>query len=299
MDRLKGIEVVIAVAEEGGFAPAAKRLGMSPPAVTRTVLALEEHLGIRLFRRTTRVVRLTESGERYIAGGRRVLDELAEAEASASGAHKGLKGQVAVTAPGMFGRLFVAPIALDFLALHPDISLRTLFVDRITDLVEEGLDVAVRIGHLPDSSLVATQVGLMRQVVCASPSYLASHGVPRAPNDLEGMEGIDFSFSAPQRHWAFRSSGRSRAVRPRSRLSVNSAEVAIAAAVAGRGVARLLAYQVEAEVRAGRLEIVLADFEPPPLPVHVLHVEGRHAAARVRAFVGMMVERLRSEDWLS
>lgn len=299
MDRFRSIRVLIAVAEEGGFAPAAKRLGMSPPAVTRAVAALEEHLGVRLFRRTTRVVRLTDAGVRFIADGRRILEELADAEASATGAHSELRGQIAVTAPSMFGRLFVAPIAIDFLARHPEVGVRTLLVDRVVDLLEESLDVAVRIARLPDSSLTAIQVGSMRHVVCAAPSYLAERGLPTEPADLLRMEAIDFSFSVPQRQWAFPVAGRSRIVRPPARLFVNSAEVAVAAALAGRGVARLLAYQVEREVRAGTLQIVLADYEPPPVPVHVVHVEGRRAAARVRTFVDLAVERLRAEDWLS
>jgi DNA-binding transcriptional LysR family regulator len=168
------MQILVAVAEEGGFAPAAKRLGMSPPAVTRAVAALEEHLGVRLFRRTTRVVRLTEAGTRFLADGRRILEELAEAEVSATGAHSVLRGEISVTAPSMFGRLFVAPIAIDFLARHSEVGVRTLLVDRVVNLVEEGLDVAVRIAHLPDSSLTSIHVGSMRHVVCAAPSYLAA-----------------------------------------------------------------------------------------------------------------------------
>jgi DNA-binding transcriptional LysR family regulator len=293
------MEAFIAVAEEEGFAPAAKRLGMSPPAVTRAIVALEEHLGARLFRRTTRVVRLTEAGARFLADCRRILAELAEAEASAAGAHTEPRGQIAVTAPAMFGRLFVAPIAIDFLARHPQAAVRSLFLDRVADLIEEGLDVAVRIAHLPDSSLTAIRVGTMRHVVCAAPSYLAEKGVPTEPSDLMRVEAIDFSYSTPQRQWAFPFGGRSRIVRPPARLFVNSAEVAVAAAVAGRGIARLLSYQVEQEVRAGRLQIVLADYEPEPIPVHVVHVEGRRASAGVRAFVDLAVERLRAESWLS
>jgi DNA-binding transcriptional LysR family regulator len=299
MDRFRSIQVLIAVAEEEGFAPAAKRLGMSPPAVTRAVAALEEHLGVHLFRRTTRVVRLTEVGARFLADSRRILEELAEAEASAAGAHSALRGQIAVTAPSMFGRLFVAPIAIDFLARHPEVGVRTLLVDRVVDLLEEGIDVAVRIAHLPDSSLTAIQVGSMRHVVCAAPSYLVDHGVPKKPADLLRMEAIDFSFSVPQRQWAFPLGGRTRIVRPPARFFASSAEVAVAAAVAGQGIARLLAYQVEQEVRAGTLQIVLADYEPLPIPVHVVHVEGRRAAARVRAFVDLAVERMRAETWLS
>jgi DNA-binding transcriptional LysR family regulator len=299
MDRFRSIQILVAVAEEGGFAPAAKRLGMSPPAVTRAVAALEEHLGVRLFRRTTRVVRLTEAGTRFLADGRRILEELAEAEASATGAHSALRGQIAVTAPSMFGRMFVAPIAIEFLARHSEVGVRSFLVDRVVDLVEEGVDVAVRIAHLPDSSLTAIHVGSMRHIVCAAPSDLAEHGVPKVPVDLMRMEAIDFSFSAPQRQWTFPLAGRSRIVRPPTRFVVNSAEVAVAAAVAGRGIARLLAYQVEREVRAGLLQIVLADHEPPPIPVHIVHVEGRRATARVRAFIDLAVERLRAETWLS
>lgn len=299
MDRFRTLQVLIAVAETGGFAPAAKRLGMSPPAVTRAIAGLEEHLGVRLFNRTTRVVRLTDAGTRFVADGKRILEELAEAEASAAGAHSAVRGEIAVTAPSMFGRLFVAPIALDFLARHPEVGIRTLLVDRVVDLLEEGLDVAVRIARLPDSSLTAIQVGSMRQVVCAAPSYLADNGVPTEPADLLHLEAIDFSFSMPQRQWAFPVGGRTRIVRPPARLFASSAEVAVAAAVAGRGVARLLAYQVEKEVRSGTLQIVLAGYEPPPIPVHVVHVEGRRAPARVRAFVDLMVERLRTETWLS
>lgn len=299
MDRFRSIQVLIAVAEEGGFAPAAKRLGISPPAVTRAVAALEDHLGVRLFSRTTRVVRLTETGARFLADGRRILEGLAEAEASATGAHSELRGQVAVTAPSMFGRLFVAPIAIDFLARHPGVGVRTLLVDRVVDLVEEGLDIAVRIAHLPDSSLMAIQVGSMRHVVCGAPSYFEENGVPKQPANLLRMEAIDFSFSVPQRQWAFPIAGRTKIVRPPARFFASSAEVAVAAAVAGRGIARLLAYQVEQEVRAGTLEIVLANYEPPPIPVHVIHVEGSRAATRVRAFVDLAVERLRAETWLS
>jgi len=299
MDRLRAMQAFVAVAEEAGFAPAGKRLGMSPPAVTRAVAALEEHLGARLFRRTTRLVRLTEAGTRFLVDCKRILEELAEAEASAAGAHTKPQGRIAVTAPAMFGRMFVAPIAFDFLARHPQTSLRTLLVDRVVDLIEEGFDVAVRIAHLPDSSLTAIRVGSMRHVLCAAPAYLAERGVPKEPDDLLRMEAIEFSFSAPQRQWAFPVSGRSRIVRPPARLFANSAEVAVAAAVAGRGIARLLAYQVEQEVRSGALEILLTDYEPPPIPVHVVHVEGRRAAAGVRAFVDLAVTRLRAETWLS
>ncbi|MBO0751581.1 MAG: LysR family transcriptional regulator [Bradyrhizobiaceae bacterium] len=298
MDRLRAMSAFVAVAEAEGFAAAAKRAGMSPPAITRAVAALEEHLGTRLFKRTTRVVRLSEAGVHFLADCKRILAEIEEAEASAAGAHAAPQGSVAVTAPAMFGRLFVAPVVTDFLAQHPQMRVRLLLVDRVVDLIEEGLDVAVRIAHLPDSSLTAVLVGSMRRVVCAAPAYLAQRGVPREPRDLAHLEAIYFSF-AQQQQWTFRVNGRPRIVRPPAHLVANTAEVAVTAAVAGRGVARVLSYQVEREVRTGALQIVLREFEPPPIPVHVVHAEGRRAPARVRAFVDFVVRRLRAEDWLA
>jgi len=299
MDRLRAMRAFVLVAEEEGFAPAALRLGMSAPAVTRAVAGLEGHLGTRLFKRTTRVVRLTEAGARYFTDCKRILGEVDEAEASATGAHSEPRGLIGVTAPSMFGRMFVAPLLIDFLALHPQIKARTLLVDRVVDLIEEGLDVAIRIAHLPDSSLSAIRVGSVRRVVCAAPAYLAEHGSPNTPADLMRMEAIDFSFAAQQQQWSFPMGGKTKIVKPPVRLIVNTAEVAIAAAVAGRGVARLLSYQVGPELRSGALLIVLADFEPPPVPIHIAHVEGRHAARRIRAFVDYAVRRLRAERSLA
>lgn len=297
MDRLRAMSAFVAVAEAEGFAAAARRAGMSPPAVTRAVAALEEHLGTRLFKRTTRVVRLSEAGVRFLADCKRILAEIDDAEASAAGAHGAPRGSVGVTAPGMFGRLFVAPVVTEFLKGHPQMRVRLLLLDRVVDLIEEGLDVGVRIAHLPDSSLTAVRVGSMRRVVCAAPAYLAGHGVPGEPRDLERLEAVHFPFGREQ--WTFRVDGRARVVRPPARLVANTAEAAVTAAVAGGGVVRLLSYQVEREVRAGALQIVLQEFEPPPIPVHVVHAEGRHAPARVRAFIDFAVARLRAESWLS
>ncbi|WP_437286149.1 LysR family transcriptional regulator [Sorangium sp. So ce406] len=299
MDRLDTLRVFIAVAEEEGFAPAARRLSMSPPAVTRAIAALEERIGARLLHRTTRIVRLTEAGARFLTDCKRILGEIEEAEASAAGSHAELRGQIGVTAPVMFGRMFVAPVVFDFLARHPRVSARTLLVDRVVDMLDEGLDVAVRIAHLPDSSLTAIRVGTVRLVVCASPDYLAARGAPETPADLTQLDTIGFSQAAWPAEWSFSSGARVEKVLPPSQLLVNTADVAIAAAVAGRGLARVLSYQVGPELRAGRLRIVLPAFEPPPVPVHVVHPEGPRAAARVRAFVDFLVERLRSEAWLS
>jgi DNA-binding transcriptional LysR family regulator len=294
VDQLEGMRVFVAVAELGGFAPAARRLRMSPPAVTRAVAALEERIGARLFQRTTRVVRLTGAGTRFLADTKRILGELEEAESSAAGLHSELRGELSVTSSLMFGRMFVAPVLLDFLGQHPKLTARSVLIDRVVDLVQEGFDVAVRISHLADSSLSAVRVGAVRVVVCATPAYLAQHGVPRTPAELAHFDAIAFSTSAARVAWSFGTD----TVRPRAQLVVNSAEVAIAAALQGRGLARALSYQVESEVRAGRLQIVLQEYEPPEIPIHVVHAEGRRAAARVRAFVDFTVERLRSDERL-
>jgi DNA-binding transcriptional LysR family regulator len=295
MDRLRAMRVFVTVAETESFAQAARRLGMSPPAVTRMVSALEEILGARLLKRTTRSVRLTDAGERYLADCKRILAEVDLAEASVTGAHSEPRGEITVTAPSTFGRMFVAPVLLDFLIRFPQITARTIFVDRITDMIEEGIDVAVRIARLGDSSLSAVKVGTVRSVICASPAYLAARGVPQEPGDLAGMDAIGFTHMPTDRQWVFRPKNRIEAVRPPTRLFTDKVEVAIAAAVAGYGITRLLSYQVADEVRAGRLQIVLADYEPPPLPVQVVHIEGRKANARIRSFVDFAVERLRAE----
>ncbi|MDX1374225.1 MAG: LysR family transcriptional regulator [Burkholderiales bacterium] len=296
MDRFESMRVFVAVAEAQGFAPAARRLSMSPPAVTRAVLALEERVGARLFHRTTRVVRLTESGARFLADCKRILADLEEAEVGAAGSHAEPRGQLCVTAPIMFGRMHVAPIVLDFLSRYPKVSARLLFRDSLVDLLDEGIDVAVRIGHLPDSSLRAVQVGSVRRVVCASPAYLAARGAPRAPADLAQHELIASSPGGEPTEWSFASG---ETITPAARLTVSGSDVAIAAALAGRGIARVLSYQVAPELRAGGLAIVLAEFEPPPLPVSLVSLEGPRAAAKVRAFVDYAVERLRADPSLN
>lgn len=298
MDRFEAMRVFAAVAELQGFAPAARRLRLSAPAVTRAVATLEDRLGARLLHRTTRVVRLTEAGMRYLADCKRILAEVEEAEAAAAGSHAEPRGQLVITAPLMFGRLHVAPIVLDFLKRHPDVVARTLYLDRVVDLVEEGIDAAVRIGPLPDSSLTAIRVGSMRRIVCASPAYLRARGIPRSPADLAGHDAIVFSGVALPRGWSFEVDGRRQAASPRVRLEVNSAEAAIDAAAAGQGVTRVLYYQAARALRAGRLRVILDGFEPPPSPVHVVHVEGRRVAARVRAFVDFAVRRLRANPLL-
>jgi DNA-binding transcriptional LysR family regulator len=299
MDRLDAMRVFATVADAGGFAAAARRLHLSAPAVTRAIAGLEERIGTRLLTRTTRVVRLTDAGARYLADCRRILAEIDDAEASAAGDHSDPRGPLAVTASVNFGRMYVMPIVLDFLARHRLVTARTLFLDRIVNLVEESVDVAVRIAHLPDSSLTAIRVGSVSPVVCASPAFLAAHGTPETPDDLSALDAVAFSASVgPVGDWTFHDGARRWTVRPPAQLLVNNADAAIAAAVAGRGVTRLLSYQIQPAVAAGSLVVVLARYQPPPLPVHVVHAEGRQSAARVRAFVELCVERLRAEPSL-
>jgi DNA-binding transcriptional LysR family regulator len=305
MDRLDSLRVFVAVAEAKGFAEAARRLGLSASAATRAILALEQRLGVQLLHRTTRSLRLTEAGERFLDDCRRVLADLDEAEASAGGAHAVARGELAVTAPAMFGRLHVAPILFDFLARYPQVSARTLFVDRVVNLLDEGLDAAVRIGHLPDSGLTAVAVGALRRVVVGAPAYLATHGVPGVPADLVHHRAMGFLRSDGQSPawWFYPPDNKERAAREVVQLPMqivaNTGEVPISAALRGYGLAYTLIYQVADDVRAGRLQIVLADFEPAPVPVQVVTLAGRKAPAKVRAFVDFAVERLRQEPVLS
>jgi DNA-binding transcriptional LysR family regulator len=305
MDRLEAMRIFVAVADARGFAPAARQLGLSAPAVSRAIVALEAHVGAQLIRRTTRSVSLTDVGERYHADCKRILGDIEEAEQMASGAHSAPQGQLALTAPQMFGRMHVTPLVLDFLSRHPQVSVRSFFADHIVHLFEEGFDVAVRIAHLPDSGLTAVGVGHVRRMMLASPEYLAAHGVPRTVGDLERHDAIGFAVAggaiAP---WALYPPGaKSKPERviaqPRMQLSSNSGEMGIAAALAGRGIARALSYQVAAHVKAGRLRVLMADHEPAPIPVQVVYVDGRKAAAKVRAFVEFSVESLRAEAVLN
>jgi DNA-binding transcriptional LysR family regulator len=298
MDHLGSLKVFVAVAELQGFAPAARKLGLSAPAVTRAIAALEQRLGAQLLQRSTRSVRLTEIGHRFLGDCRRILADLDEAEASAGGAHTAPKGELALTASAMFGRLHVAPIAFDFLAQHPQVSIRGVFVDRVVNLMDEGFDVAVRIARLPDSGLTAVRVGSIRVVVVASPAYLAERGLLTHPSELARHDAFGFlqtGVASPP--WSFAGAGVG--TQPQIRLATNLNEVAIEAAVQGRGLARAMRYQVDADVRAGRLQIVLAEFEPAPIPVHLVHVAGRMAPAKLRAFIDFAVERLRAEPVLS
>jgi DNA-binding transcriptional LysR family regulator len=297
MDRWQAMRIFAKVAETGSFAAAGRQLGLSPPAVTRAVAALEEAIGTRLLTRTTRLVRLTEAGGRYVEDCRRILADVAEAEAAAAGAYATPTGTLSVTASVLFGEVYVLPILTEYLDRHPAVSIRGLFLDRVVNIVEEGIDVAIRIGHLPDSGMAALRVGTVRRVVCGAPEYFARHGVPAHPGELARHRTIAPIGASASLEWRFGPGG-SRSVTVQPRLACNTNAAAIAAAAAGWGVTRLLSYQVASLLAEGRLQRVLAEFEEEPLPIHVLHVEGRHAAARVRSFVELAAGRLRANPLL-
>jgi len=298
VDRFLSLKIFVAVGEEQSFAAAARRLALSPPAVTRGVGALEQALGVRLLQRTTRIVRLTEAGARYLLDCKRILSELEDADQAVSGAQGQVRGTLGLTSSVLFGRAFVAPLLHAFLAQHPQVNIRALFVDRVVDLIEEGLDIAVRIAHLADASFTAIRVGAVRNVVCASPAFLKRHGVPRKPDDLKELSAFCFSGDRTPPAWSFQDGKRTLSVRPSARLVVNSPEVAMQGAIAGEGVTRVLSYQAASAVKAGQLRVILAEFEPDPLPIHVIHREGKRAAARVRAFVDFTVAELRDNPLL-
>ena len=298
MDRWQAMKVFVKVGEVGSFAAAGRQLNMSPPAVTRIVSSLEETIGARLLTRTTRSVKLTDVGSRYLMDCHRLLSELHEAEASAAATFSKPKGTLNVTAPSMFGALFVMPLLTEFLDLHPEVTGRALFVDRIVNLVDEEVDVAVRIGHLPDSGFAATRVGEVRRVVCASPAYLEKNGWPEIPSDIIQHRTIAATSAWPSLEWKF-GTQESASVRITPRLFCSSNEGAIQAAIQGWGLTRILSYQIAASLDSGDLQIVLDDYEQPPLPIHVVHPEGRHASAKVRSFVDFAVARLRTNSHLN
>jgi len=295
MDRFQSLQVFVKVAELGGFAAAARDLAMSPPAVTRAVSALEERIDTRLLIRTTRSVRLTESGERFLQDCRRILADLEEAEEAAVGSHAAPRGELRVTAPVLFGRIYVTPILGDFLDRYPLVTCQTLFVDRIVNLMDEGLDVAIRIGELPDSSLTAIRAGAVRRVVFAAPAYLRKHGLPPHPRDLVEHRLIKSLAISSSLEWSFQEKGRPFSIQIEPRLRMNTNDAVAELVARGWGVSRLLSYQIAPQLAEGRVQIILSEFEPPPMPIHVVHQEGRMVSSKVRAFVDFMVDRLRAD----
>ncbi len=290
MDRWQAMRVFVKVAETESFARTARELHLSAPAVTRLVAALEELVGARLLVRTTRSVRPTEAGARYLQDCRRILADIGEAELAAAGHYAKPVGTLTITAPLLFGQLHVLPLLLDYLERYPQMRARTFFVDRPVNIVEEGMDVALRIGHLPDSGFTAIQVGRVRRVVCAAPAYLQAQGVPATPAALREHRILACQSAWASLEWRF-AGGQRVMVDPQ--LLCNTNEAAITAARSGQGLTRALHYQVAPALTEGELQIVLAEHEDAPLPIHLIYPEGRQAPAKVRAFIDLAVAALR------
>lgn len=294
MDRLEAMSVLLAVVDAGSLSAASRRLGAPLATVSRKVLELEAHLETRLLIRSSRRVTLTDAGQSYVAACRRILDDVGEAERAAAGEYSAPTGDLLITAPIVFGRLHVLPIVADFLMAYPEIGVRLMLADRVVNLMEEQIDIALRIGELPDSSLVATRVGAIRRVVCASPGYLAARGTPKRPHELPAHDCITFEGLMSPLEWTFRIDKTDKPVAIRSRLVVNTAEAAIDAAIAGLGVTRVLSYQVEAARRTGQLALMLEAFEPPPSPVNLVHAGQGLLPLKTRAFLDFAAQRLRA-----
>jgi DNA-binding transcriptional LysR family regulator len=291
MDRLGAMSVFVSVVSAGSFSAASRELRMPLPTVSRRVAELEAHLDAKLLVRGTRKLALTEAGEAYLAACRRVLDAVAEAERGAAGEYNTPQGELVMTAPVTFGRMHVVPVAAEFLATHAQVDLRLVLSDRSLNLVDDHLDLALRVGELPDSSLVATRIGKVRSVVCASPSYLEKFGTPKTPEALADHQCVTFAALGSAESWRFPDG---REIRVRSRLVASTAEAALEAAMCGVGLTRLLSYQVGGAVKSGRLVLVLRRFEPASVPVSLIHVRERRVSGKLRAFLDFAAPRLRA-----
>lgn len=299
MDTFKHMRVFVAVAEARHFAAAARKLSMSAPAVTRAVSQLEEHLGVKLLKRSTRQVVPTDAGIVYLENARAILDDVETANAMAAGVGSSPSGELRVTAPILFGRQYVLPSILQYLNTWPETNVDAAFLDRVVNMFEEGIDVAVRIGKLPDSSMRAIRVGSVRIILCAAPDYLKAHGIPQSPADLSNHQLISSRPLDTVPEWRLQGTGASQVVRLKPRLTVSSNDAAIAAAQSGFGITRLISYQAAPALIDGSLKTLLENFEPAPMPVHVLHREDRLASAKVRNFINILVENLRSDPVLN
>jgi DNA-binding transcriptional LysR family regulator len=293
MDRLEAMTVLLAVVEAGSLSAASRKLGMPLATVSRKISELEQHLKTRLLTRSARQLSLTDTGRAYVEASRRIVEEVDEAERAAMGEYQTPRGALRITAPIVFGRIHVLPVALDFVRAYPEVELSIVQSDHLLNLIEDRIDLAVRIGELPDSSLVASRVGATRRVVCASPDYLAARGRPKKPEQLAGHDCIDVQ-NLTTSGWRFVVGKKDRVFPVQSRLSVTTAEAAIDAAVAGAGITRVLSYMVDEARRAGRLEYLLEEFEPPPWPIHLVHAGQSPLPAKVRAFVDFTLPRLKA-----
>jgi DNA-binding transcriptional LysR family regulator len=293
MDRLDAMGVFLAVVESGSFSGAGRRLAMPLATVSRNVSELEAHLKARLLNRSTRRLSLTDAGRDYLTACKRILEDVSEAERVASGEFTAPRGELVIAAPIVFGRLHVLPVIADFLKAFPEVDVRMAQSDRIADLLEDHIDLAVRVGNLPDSSLSATRVAMTRRVACASPAYFHEHGIPATPQQLATHRCISFDALGSAHSWSFVEGSAQLTVPLHSRLVVNTAEAAIDAAIAGVGITRVLSYQIDAPRRSGLLELALQEFEPAPVPVSLVYSRQRRLPLKLRAFLDFAAPRLR------
>jgi len=298
MDQIHLMRVFVTVGEQESFAGAARQLGLSPAAVTRAISALEAQLGVRLLLRTTRNVRLTEAGQRYLEDSRNILARVAAANEVAADMNSATRGHLSVTASTLYGKSFVMPCVVEFLKQYPEVEVSALFLDRAVNMVDEGIDVAVRIGHLPDSSLRALRVGQVRQVLCASPEYLARHGVPTHPSELRRHAIVAATGVSSNIEWKFGGDGHATSMRMKPCLTV-AADAAVDAVLTGLGICRLWCCQVATELAEGRLKIILPDYEEAPWPVHIVHRESNFGSSRVRNFIDMLAASLRAHPYMN
>lgn len=293
MDRLDAMSVLLAAVESGSLSKASRELRQPLATVSRKVAELEAHLKATLLIRSAKGLELTPAGRSYVTAAKSILEQLTEAERAASGEYTEPKGDLVVTAPVMFGRLHVLPVVTRFLEAFPEVSVGLVMTDRIAHFLEDQVDVALRIGPLPDSNLIATRVGEVRHVICASPDYLAANGIPATLDDMTKHSIVSFQSVSALSTWTFEQDGAEKTVSFRSRLSVNTIDAAIDAALAGAGLVRAVSYQVAEHVRAGRLAVVLEAFEPKLRPVHLVYDTQNRLPLKLRAFVDFVVPRLR------
>ena len=296
MDRLGAMSVFVTVVEAGSLSAAGRKLGMPVTTVSRKIAELEAHIKTRLLIRSTRFLALTPAGASYLSACRRIRESVDEAERTATGEYSAPTGDLIIAAPIVFGRLHVVPIVAEFLKTYPDVDVQLMLDDHPLNPVENRIDVAIRVGELPDSSLIAARVGLIRNVLCASPKYLKEHGSPKTPHEIVDHDCINFTFAALMAPdvWTFRAGKSEMSLRIHSRFAVNTAEAAIDAAIAGAGITRVLSYQVKRAIQTGALISVLTKFEPPPMPINVIYAGQNLLPLKLRAFLDFATPRLRN-----
>jgi len=298
MDQFHLMNVYVAVAEEEGFAAASRRLRLSAPAVTRAVAELEDKLGVKLLNRTTRYVRTTDAGVRYLEDARRILHDIELANEAAIGINAEPKGHLSITAPVLFGQKYIMPGIMEYLKTYPNTYVDAVFLDRVVNLLEEGFDIGIRIGELPDSTMRAKQIGKVRLVLVASPDYITEYGIPNDPNDLANHTLISSSAGSMTQDWQFIENEKKQTLRVKPRLTVTTNQATINAAKEGFGITRVISYQVADELANGHLKTMLSDFELPSVPIHIIHRESHLSSNKVRSFIDLMAERLKKDESL-